>query len=167
MPILWHHEIVRTLLISMVLGLAACSKGAKAPAEPSKPQAATPAASGGAALVAPLLRLQVTVDGAPSTWPSEKVTQVPHFASHGEDSHDCWSLRELARLWGPQARVSAVIGDSKETIALADWQDPKKIPAIHTNRRGAIKFRWADTGGQLGDTVVKDVAGLELVTSGR
>jgi hypothetical protein len=64
---------------------------------------------------------------------------------------------------GPGARVVAVIGaDGKQPIELTAWNDATRTPILHTTRRGTLKFRWADKEGRWGETVVRDVTGLEI-----
>jgi hypothetical protein len=42
------------------------------------------------------------------------------------------------------------------------WKDSTTTPILHTTRRGALNFRWADAHGVWGDVVTKDVTGLEI-----
>ena len=114
------------------------------------------------------LALTITVAGAPDTlaWgPAEfaKIKQLDGTASDGE-ARDTWSLAELVHAnLGPTARVTVVTGEGKATIDAAAWADPKRVPILHTTRRGTLKFRWSDPAGKWGETVVKDVTALEVV----
>jgi hypothetical protein len=117
------------------------------------------------AVAAPALALQVTVDGTATTWKQDVFDRVPHFASANNDgeARDTWSLRELAHsAVGPNARVVAVVGETKKTIDAAAWADPARTPIVHRTRRGALKFRWADKDGKWGEVEVKDVSALEI-----
>jgi len=147
----------RMLLVIMV---AACSRSAD-PAQRSKhedrhdPAVATPA-----------LKLNVTIDGASSTWQQDVFDRVPHFTStnHDGDARDTWSLRELVHTTvGPDARVVAVLGDKRMPIDEAAWRDPDHTPIVHRTRRGWLKFRWADKTGAWQDAAVKEVSGLEIM----
>ncbi len=111
------------------------------------------------------LDLDVTIDGAASTWHRDSFEQVPRMhgsASDGE-ARDTWSLRELVhKLVGPTARVVAVVGDVRKAIDAAAWDDATRTPIVHVTKRGALKFRWADQAGAWGETEVKDVSKLEI-----
>jgi hypothetical protein len=141
----------------LVLAVAACSKAT--PPEPT-------ASSGAAPVAAPVagLSLAVTVDGKPETWGQDVFDRVPHFIvkNTGGDNRDAWSLHELAKIAGPDARVTAVVGDPRQAIDAAAWADPAKIPIVHRTRRGGLKFRWTDSAGTWSAAEIKDVTGLEL-----
>ena len=112
--------------------------------------------------------LDVTIDGAHQTWTPATFSKVPHFkgTNNSGEARDVWSLRELATdLAGSGARVVSVTGDVTRAIGSAAWSDASKIPIVHSTRRGALKFRWADPDGAWREEdVVKDVAKLELAT---
>jgi hypothetical protein len=165
-------------VLLIVIAVAACSKK-DPPADP--PQPAAPAQAGAAptstapakredrhepATARPKLTLAVTIGGTPATWTEAAFANLPKLAGTASDgeSRDTWSLRELAqRNAGPTARVVAVISaDEKQAIDPAAWNDPTRTPILHTTRRGTLKFRWADKDGRWGETLVRDVTGLEL-----
>src|SRR3954470_16743373 len=108
----------------------------------------------------------VKIRATTATWDAAafaKVSKVAGKASAGE-ARDTWSLRELAHtLVGPSARVTAVIGAGGPVlIEAAAWGDATRTPILHSTRRGSLKFRWTDAAGTWGDTVAKDVSGLEI-----
>jgi hypothetical protein len=112
--------------------------------------------------------LDVTIDGAHQTWTPATLARVPHLKgtnTNGE-SRDVWSLREVVTdLAGSGARIVSVTGDVTRSIGSAAWSDASKIPIVHSTRRGALKFRWADPDGTWREEdVVKDVAKLEIAT---
>ena len=120
------------------------------------------------AIAAPVLKLDVTIDGAPATWDKSSFDKVAHFVGKNNDgeARDVWSLRELAhQLAGANARVASVVGaEATMSIDAAAWADPARTPILHTTRRGNLKFRWTDKDGAWLETAVKDVTKLELVT---
>lgn len=139
--------------------LAACSKAETAPTPAHHEDRAEPA------IAEPALTLEVRVDGAATSWKQDVFDRVPHFASanNSGETRDTWSLRELVHAQvGPNARVTAVVGDKTQAIDPADWADPAKTPIVHRTRRGWLKFRWADKTGTWGETVVKDVTAVEV-----
>jgi len=113
------------------------------------------------------LALTVAIAGKPGvTWTADDLAKVPKMtgtASDGE-ARETWSLRELAhQLVGPSARVTAVIGEGgKVEIADAKWNAADQTPILHSTRRGTLKFRYADKTGAWGDTIAKEVTGLEI-----
>lgn len=114
------------------------------------------------------LALTVAIAGKPGvTWSADDLAKVPKMtgtASDGE-ARETWSLRELAhQLVGPSARVTAVIGEGgKVEIDDAKWNAADETPILHSTRRGTLKFRYADKAGAWGDTVAKEVTGLEIL----
>lgn len=175
----------RALWLVLVLASAACSKKdtpktepvASASAPVVAPSASASSGSGGGKgrkhedrheQAAPAtLKLDVTVAGEKKTWAKDSFDKTPKLsagatANDGEN-RDTWSLRELAHtLVGPNARVTAVLGDDKVAIDQAAWNDANKTPIVHTTRRGTLKFRWADKAGKWGEAEVSDVSGLEI-----
>ena len=158
-----------------VLVLTACSKSSA----PSAPPASPPAPASQAApahhhhhedrhdpMVAPPPPLALTVHVGSDTqvWKQDVFDRVPHFAStnHDGDARETWSLRQLAQVVAPNARVVSVVGDKTVAITPAQWSDATHTPIVHVTRRGALKFRWADAKGAWGETVVKDVTALEI-----
>jgi len=110
--------------------------------------------------------LEVSIDGAMTTWSRDAFDKLPRRAGKASDgeARETWSLRELAhQAAGPNARVVAVVGDARKTIDQAAWDDASRTPILHATKRGALKFRWEDGAGQWGDTEVKDVTKLEIV----
>ncbi len=111
------------------------------------------------------LSLAVTVGGEKKTWTADDFAKVPKtkgVANDGED-RETWSLRDVAHtLVGPNARVTAVIGSTKATVDTNAWNDAAHTPILHTTRRGALKFRYADAKGAWGESEVNDVTGLEI-----
>lgn len=113
------------------------------------------------------LALTVEIAGKPSvTWTADDLAKVPEMkgtASDGE-ARQTWSLRELAhQLVGPNARVIAVIGEGgKVEIDDAKWTAVDSTPILHSTRRGTLKFRYADKAGAWGETIAKEVTGLEI-----
>ncbi|MEO6772254.1 MAG: hypothetical protein ABI467_04435 [Kofleriaceae bacterium] len=113
------------------------------------------------------LAIAVAIAGKPSTtWTAKdfaNVTKMPGKATDGQ-ARDTWSLRELAhQLVGPTARVTAVIGEGKKVVIdAATWNATDKTPILHSTRRGTLKFRYADATGAWGDTIAKEVSGLEI-----
>lgn len=169
--------------VLVVAVLAACSRSSPsappAPKPAPKPAATTaPAATASPAaerhrhhedrhdpaVAAPPLSLTVRVDGKAQVWSQDVFDRVPHFTSknHDGDARETWSLRELAHVIAPDARVVAVVGATTAQIAPAAWTDPTHTPILHRTRRGALKFRWADGSGAWGETAVKDVTALEI-----
>lgn len=119
------------------------------------------------AIATPPLSLAVTIDGSAATWPQAVFDRTTHFTSANNDgeARDTWSLRELVHeTVGVTARVTMVIGDTKQAIDAAGWADPTKTPIVHRTRRGGLKFRWADATGTWEQTGVKGVTGLEIRT---
>jgi hypothetical protein len=148
-------------------GSAAPSEGAVGSAEPS----AAPAKPHhedrhDPAVATPPLSLAVTIDGNAAKWEQAVFDRTQHFESTNNDgeARDTWSLRELVHgSVGPAARVTMVIGETKQTIDAAAWADATRTPIVHRTRRGALKFRWADAAGKWDDAAaVKDVTGLEI-----
>jgi len=119
------------------------------------------------AVAAARASLAITIaGGVATTWADDVLARAPKLggtASDGE-ARDTWSLRELVRRnVGPSARVTAVLGaDGKQPIEAGAWSDAARTPILHTTRRGTLKFRWADKDGRWGETVVRDVTGLEI-----
>ena len=149
-----------------LVALAACSKSSESPPAPPPPAPAQHHEDrADPAVAAPPLSLAVKIDGTASTWKQDVFDRVPKVqgkASSGE-ARDTWSLRDLAHTEvGPNARVTAVVGDVRKEIDATAWADASRTPIIHRTKRGALKFRWADKDGQWGDTEVKDVTALEL-----
>ena len=114
------------------------------------------------------LEVKVAIAGKPdATWTADdfaKVAKMPGTATDGE-ARDTWSLRELAhQLVGPSARVTAVIGEGGSKVAIdeAKWNAADATPILHSTRRGTLKFRYADKTGAWGDTIAKEVSGLEI-----
>lgn len=143
-----------------MLALAACSKDEPVPSSSPLPRsAASGSASPSSSLAPPVLA--VTIDGKLETW---RLDRVPHFITKNTSGQEreAWSLREVAKLAGPDARVTAVLGTPRLDIDQATWSGDK-IPIIHRTRRGGMKFRWTDNAGTWNDAEVKDVTGLELL----
>lgn len=113
---------------------------------------------------APPLSLTVTVAGQAQVWKQDVFDRVPHYTSKNHDGADreTWSLRDLAHVIGPNARVVAVVGATTAQIAPGAWADATHTPILHRTRRGALKFRWADASGAWGETAVKDVTALDI-----
>lgn len=111
------------------------------------------------------VELAVTIGAEKKTWRAADLAKVPMSkgtANDGED-RETWSLRDIAHtLVGPNAKVVAVVGDKRAPVDAAAWSDPKRVPVLHTTRRGALKFRYTDAGGVWGDSEVSDVTGLEI-----
>jgi hypothetical protein len=118
------------------------------------------------AIATPPLSLTVTIDGNAAKWEQAVFDRTPHFESTNNDgeARDTWSLRELVHgAVGPAARITAVIGETKQAIDPAAWADATRTPIVHRTRKGALKFRWADASGKWDDkAAVKDVTGLEV-----
>jgi hypothetical protein len=112
------------------------------------------------------LSLAVTAGAATSTWGPADFAKAPKMAGTATDgeARDTWSLRELVHAnVSATARVTAVVNAAGKTpIDQAAWNDAAKVPILHTTKRGALKFRWADKDGTWGETVTKDVTGLEI-----
>ncbi|HWU90858.1 MAG TPA: hypothetical protein VN253_26515 [Kofleriaceae bacterium] len=159
---------------ALLIAIVACSKtadpssdpAAKPSAEAAKPTRAKHEDRHEPAVAPAKLTLAITIGGAASTWTEAAFAGVPKLAGVASDgeARDTWSLRELAhRNAGPDARVIAVISaDGKQPIEPSAWADAARTPILHTTRRGTLKFRWADKDGRWGETIVKDVTGLEL-----
>jgi hypothetical protein len=151
--------------------IAACGKSDPAP-DPKPAEPAAPPTEHKKhedrhepATAAPALSLRVHVDGKDETWAQDVFDKVPHTAGANNDgeARDVWQLRDLVHTAvGPNARVVAVIGDTKVPIDAAGWSDATRAPILHRTRKGKLKFRWADKDGKWGDTVVKDVAELDV-----
>lgn len=178
---------MRAALPLVLVGLVvACSKKDSAPAPPPAASVTAPLTSASgrangngngkgkgdghredrhAAAMPAKLALAVTVGGEKKTWSAADFAKVPTTqgtANDGED-RDTWSLRDVAHtLVGPNARVTAVIGDGKSTIDPNAWNDASHTPILHTTRRGTLKFRYTDAKGAWGESEVSDVTGLEI-----
>ena len=151
-------------LLALLVVLAACNKHADAPAAGS---AAPHEDRHEPVVVTPPVSLAVTIDGSAATWPQAIFDRTTHFASANNDgeARDTWSLRELVHgTVGATARVTTVIGETRQSIDATEWADPTKTPIVHRTRRGGLKFRWADATGKWGETGVKDVTGLEITS---
>lgn len=158
-----HLALVLALVLVLVLALAACNKHADPPAAGS----ATHEDRHDPATATPALSLAVTIDGSAATWPQAVFDHTAHFtsANHDGEARDTWSLRELVHgTVGGTARVTAVIGDTRQAIDAAAWADQTKTPVVHRTRRGALKFRWADATGAWEEAAIKDVTGLEITS---
>ncbi|HUJ58145.1 MAG TPA: hypothetical protein VLX92_06625 [Kofleriaceae bacterium] len=121
-----------------------------------------------APIAPPKLVVDVSIDGAPSTWHSDAFDKVAHHdgTNNGGDTREVWSLRDLVHtLVGPNARVVSVTGRAgTSAITPQAWGDATQVPILHTTRRGTLKFRWTPAqGGTWGKTEVTDVAKLEIV----
>ncbi|MEO8846066.1 MAG: hypothetical protein ABI591_12445 [Kofleriaceae bacterium] len=151
--------------LALLVALAACNKHADPPAA-SAVGSAHHEDRHDPAIAAPALALAVTIDGSAATWPQAVFDRTAHFtsANHDGEARDTWSLRELVHAVGVTARVTTVIGETRQTIDAAAWADPSKTPIVHRTRRGGLKFRWADATGAWGETAVKDVTGLEITS---
>jgi len=152
--------------LALLVALAACNKDASTPAPPADP-APHHEDRDEPAVAAPPLSLAVTIDGSAATWPQAVFDRTAHFAStnNGGEARDTWSLRELVHgTAGATARVTTVIGETKQSIDATAWADATKTPIVHRTRRGALKFRWADANGKWDEAAVKDVTGLEITT---
>jgi hypothetical protein len=151
-----------TRRLALLVVLAACSKPADSPAAGS---AAHHEDRHEPAIATPPLSLAVTIDGSATTWQQAVFDRTTHFESANQDgeARDTWSLRELVHgTVGATARVTTVIGETRQSIDAAAWADPAHTPIVHRTRRGGLKFRWADTTGKWQETGVKDVTGLEI-----
>ena len=159
----------------LLVAVAACNNHADTAAAPvaaSATQSEVPAAPHhedrhDPAVATPPLSLAVTIDGSAATWQQAVFDRTTHFESTNNDgeARDTWSLRELVHgTVGATARVTTVIGETRESIDAAAWADPTRTPIVHRTRRGGLKFRWADATGKWGETGVKDVTGLEITS---
>ena len=113
------------------------------------------------------LTLAIEIAGKPSaTWTADDLAKVPKMAGKATDgeARETWSLRELAhQLVGPNARVTSVVGEGGNVaIDEAKWNATDSTPILHSTRRGTLKFRYADGSGAWGDTIAKEVTGLEI-----
>jgi len=112
------------------------------------------------------LTLAVTIGGERATWGDAAFEGVPKLAGKASDgeARETWSLRELVhKNVGPTARVVAVLNaDGRTPIEPSSWGDAAHTPILHTTKRGTLKYRWADPDGKWGETVTKDVTGLEI-----
>jgi hypothetical protein len=150
-----------------LLVAVACSKSADAPkAVDPPPPPAKHQDRHDPPVAASKLVLTITIAGATTTWHDDAFVKVPKLVGTATDgeARDTWSLRELVHTnVGSGARVIAVTSaDGVKQIDAAAWDDATKIPILHTTKRGTLKFRWADPSGTWGETVLKDVTGLEV-----
>ena len=156
--------------LALVLAIAACHK---ADPEPSPTPTPAPIAAPAAhhedrhdPMTPAKVGIEVAIGTAKSAWTEAAFTGTPKLAGTASDgeARDTWSLRELAHHnVGATARVTAVVGATgKQPIDQAAWDDATKTPILHTTKRGALKFRWADKDGKWGETVLKDVTALEI-----
>jgi len=149
----------------VILALVACSKSDDKPAE-TKVEKPHHHEDRHDPAQAPALALAVTTGGATTTWGADRFAVVPKLAGAASDgeARDTWSLRELVHAHvGATARVTAVkSADATRAISEAEWNDAARTPILHTTRRGTLKFRWADKDGAWGETVLKDVTGLDV-----
>lgn len=144
----------RALLLVVALG---CSKSESGPAKHED--------RGHAQDRATTFSLAVTIGEKHETWTPETFAKVAHSASKNSSGNDrdTWSLRELAKLAGPTARVTRIVGEGgAKDIDAAAWADPARVPILHSTRRGTLKFRWAAPDGTWGVPEVSDVNALEL-----
>lgn len=113
----------------------------------------------------PPLSLFVDRGADRTTWGPAQFAAVPKLAGVATDgeARDTWSLRELVHAHvGPTARATAILGPTGVVaVDPLGWDDPKRTPILHTTRRGTLKFRWA-TDGKWGETVVRDVVGIQV-----
>jgi len=161
---------MRFHLVGLLILVVACSKkDAPAPATGSAAEKPHHREDRHDPQAAPTkLEVKVAIAGKPdATWRADDFAKVPKMtgtASDGE-ARDTWSLRELAhQLVGPNARVTAVIGEGGARVAIdeAKWTAADSTPILHSTRRGTLKFRYADKTGAWGDTIAKEVTGLEI-----
>ena len=119
------------------------------------------------AVAAEKLSLGVAIGDAKETWTDDAFARTPKLAGSASDgeARDTWSLRELVHEnVGPTARVVAVVAPGgRVLVEPTAWDDATKTPILHTTRRGTLKFRWTDKDGKWGETVLKDVASIEVV----
>lgn len=146
------------LVLALAVGLAlgACSKSdSPKPEDRHDP-----------AMAAERLSLGVAIGDAKETWTAAELAATPKLAGSASDgeARDTWSLRELVHQHvGPTARVIAVVGPGgRVLVEPTAWDDATKTPILHTTKRGTLKFRWADSAGKWGETLLKDVASIEV-----
>jgi len=150
---------MKRLVLALAVGLAlgACSKSDPPKHEDRHEPAAAP----------DKLSLAVAIGDAKVTWTDAAFSRTPKLAGSASDgeARDTWSLRELVHAnVGPTARVVAVVAPGGRVLVESiAWDDATKTPILHTTRRGTLKFRWADKDGKWGETLLKDVASIEVV----
>lgn len=174
----------RLVLAIGLVAAAACSKASDpAPAATADPVGAAGSASGDGhdghkdrprkpgdkhnpmAADAVPLTLDVVVAGATTTWKKDTFDKVAQYKVGADgEARDVWSLRDLATtLVGSGAHVVAVTGEGgTKAMDPAEWADATRTPVLHTTRRGTLKFTWANSKGEWGETVVKDVTKIEI-----
>lgn len=82
----------------------------------------------------------------------------------GGSMREAWPLRALAAdLLGPDARVTAAIGDDGERLEIttAAWADEARAPMLRRNRRGMFKLEWVGAGASADDHL-RGVRALEV-----
>lgn len=113
------------------------------------------------------------IDGRPGpVWTLAKLGRAKTLSilgDGGEGTRDAWSLKELAAtLVGPGAVVTQLVDDTGKTLALdpAAWADASKIPVVRVNRRGMLRFQWANAElAPIAGEDLRGVAQIHLTTS--
>ena len=114
--------------------------------------------------------LHVTIDGHRRAVTAAELARVEGTTLPGERAGArrlAWSVRTLVEvLGGDGLRLGGVEAADGRTLVVHDhqWRDADRIPWLRLNRRGNLKFYWADREGRLlrgGD--LRDVTGLQLV----
>jgi hypothetical protein len=141
-----------------VLVVAACSRTDSAPKPAPEPAHAEETASG--------FSIEARIDGGATTWGQDAFDRVLHraVANKSGQPRDTWSLRDLVHaLVGPDARVVAVVGATRQAITAEAWADASRTPIVHRTGRGGLKFRWADASGAWDEASVNDLVAIEIV----
>ena len=114
--------------------------------------------------------LHVSIDGTTRAVTREELAGVRGVTVPGEREGKlrlAWPVRELVRvLGGDGARLAGVLAVDGRTLRIpeAQWMDEARVPWLRLNRRGSLKYYWADREGRLlRGGALREVSGLQLV----
>ena len=93
--------------------------------------------------------LELIVDGSSRTLSLEDLALLPTLdvmGDSGKGTRDAWSVRAIAGSIGEGARVTEVRGEGGRSVSIAAdrWADDAQQPLLRLNRRGKLKFHWAE-----------------------
>lgn len=111
--------------------------------------------------------LAIVVDGQPAAaWSPAEVAALPRLSMTNKngETRDGWSLRDAAKKIAAGARVTALVGEDGERLAISpgDWSDAHKTLVLKVSNRGSYKAHWLAADGSSGDAVLKNVAKVEF-----
>ena len=151
--------------LPLLLALGCEKKTAAAAPAVAAPAVAAPAApTDGRVAKSPLA---IVVDGKPAAdWSPSEVATLPRLqlTNKNGETRDGWSMRDAAKKIAPSARVTALVGEDGERLAIApaDWSDAQKTLVLKVSNRGSYKAHWVAADGSSGDAILKNVARVEF-----